>query len=522
MGGKGKVKRQKASHIEPEAEPGVQLTGTFFTGQLEMLLFALTISSTQIIYYLTMYPSMAGGDSGELMTVAVEFGVAHPPGYPLFTMLGWVWNKIIPVGTPVYKLNLLSVIFSGASHGLVYLIVHQVTYNHPAAVLTAFWCAFSRIFWVWSLQFEVFSLNNLLTCGIMFAMVRFSKERAALSSARKHNWEHTGIIRAAKVCAVVCGLAMSNQHTCVLIIIPLALWVLATLLQCGVTDIRTLALIALHGFAGLLLYLQIPLSALVATTRHTFGDQSTVISSLLGLKGHVFREHYGMFKLSPKDIKPDVLFNLGCWITQCRVQFTAGLCITAGLTILLSYKLKRRGVVLVLSAMMAVYMGVFCSLANLPKYRGIEHGVLERFWMTPNLLLLCISGLSAFLPLGFITQFPSSISPYLPVSVPVTVIQTSIPSGIGMGEVFNKIEQRFGSRWQLFGIPVITLLVSWQIQRNFSLMNQSQNYVHRNYAPATSSNTLLTTVWFLLWVTLISTPCGTTYMVRMLGPTCAL
>eukprot|EP00906_Rhabdomonas_costata_P014334 RCo020625 len=49
------------------------------------------------VYLRTLHPSVAGGDSGELMAVAHELGTAHPPGYPTFTMysklsevvLGW-------------------------------------------------------------------------------------------------------------------------------------------------------------------------------------------------------------------------------------------------------------------------------------------------------------------------------------------------------------------------------------------------------------------------------------------------
>ena len=42
----------------------------------------------------TMHPTVAGGDSGELMGAACELGVAHPPGYPLFTMLSWLGTQV--------------------------------------------------------------------------------------------------------------------------------------------------------------------------------------------------------------------------------------------------------------------------------------------------------------------------------------------------------------------------------------------------------------------------------------------
>ena len=39
------------------------------------------------VYLLTLYPSVPGGDSGELLAEACQFGVAHPPGYPTFILL---------------------------------------------------------------------------------------------------------------------------------------------------------------------------------------------------------------------------------------------------------------------------------------------------------------------------------------------------------------------------------------------------------------------------------------------------
>jgi len=47
----------------------------------------------------TMHPTVAGGDSGELMGAACELGVAHPPGYPLFTMLSWLGTQVLFVSS---------------------------------------------------------------------------------------------------------------------------------------------------------------------------------------------------------------------------------------------------------------------------------------------------------------------------------------------------------------------------------------------------------------------------------------
>ncbi len=56
------------------------------------MLFAIVLS----ILVLTMYPTVPGGDSGELIVAACTRGIAHPPGYPLFTMLGIAFHDLIP------------------------------------------------------------------------------------------------------------------------------------------------------------------------------------------------------------------------------------------------------------------------------------------------------------------------------------------------------------------------------------------------------------------------------------------
>jgi hypothetical protein len=50
---------------------------------------ALVVSVFAFLVYLkTLAPSVTFIDSGELAAVACTLGIAHPTGYPLFTLLG--------------------------------------------------------------------------------------------------------------------------------------------------------------------------------------------------------------------------------------------------------------------------------------------------------------------------------------------------------------------------------------------------------------------------------------------------
>lgn len=90
------------------------------------------------IYLKTMHPTVAGGDSGELMGCACELGVAHPPGYPLFTMLSWLGTQVIPFGGPGFRLNVVSVLFAATASELLFHAVLRwhlgLMHNQPKGV----------------------------------------------------------------------------------------------------------------------------------------------------------------------------------------------------------------------------------------------------------------------------------------------------------------------------------------------------------------------------------------------------
>ena len=64
-------------------------------------------AGTFAVYLATVCPTVPFGDGGELIAAADSLGVAHPPGYPLYTTLGWGALHVLP-GEPALRMNLLS------------------------------------------------------------------------------------------------------------------------------------------------------------------------------------------------------------------------------------------------------------------------------------------------------------------------------------------------------------------------------------------------------------------------------
>ncbi len=74
-----------------------------------------------VLYGATLAPSIAlengAGDSGELASTAYTLGIAHPTGYPLYTMIGFVVTHL-GRGEPAYLLNIFSAVMGAICIGL--------------------------------------------------------------------------------------------------------------------------------------------------------------------------------------------------------------------------------------------------------------------------------------------------------------------------------------------------------------------------------------------------------------------
>ena len=71
-----------------------------------------------LVYLFTIAPSVVQIDSGELAAVQATLGIAHPTGYPLFTIVGYIFSLIPLPFTKIFQLNLLAAIYCSAAVGV--------------------------------------------------------------------------------------------------------------------------------------------------------------------------------------------------------------------------------------------------------------------------------------------------------------------------------------------------------------------------------------------------------------------
>jgi hypothetical protein len=107
------------------------------------------------VYLLTLAPTVTSEDSGELISAAHYFGVPHPPGYPLWTMLCGTFIKIVPFGTIAWRANLFSAVCTSLSTIPLFLALGTLGTCWPASLCASLVWAFSRTLWSQSVITEV-------------------------------------------------------------------------------------------------------------------------------------------------------------------------------------------------------------------------------------------------------------------------------------------------------------------------------------------------------------------------------
>ena len=123
---------------------------------LDLFLSTALSAVTLAAYVHTLCPGTPGGDAGELLQVALELGIAHPPGYPLWTMMAHGFSRLpLRNTTAAWRVNLSSAVYGALAAGTLSLGVGSWSGSPWAGVAAGGAFAFSPLVWEYSVQCEV-------------------------------------------------------------------------------------------------------------------------------------------------------------------------------------------------------------------------------------------------------------------------------------------------------------------------------------------------------------------------------
>lgn len=170
------------------------------------------------VYLLSMANQVTFIDCGELATVASTLGIAHPTGYPLYTVLGRVFSLLPLDERTLIRLNILSALAASGSTFIFYFVIREIFHQFstqsnrhkllPISMLLAmggvFLLGFSFTFWSQATVIEVYSLHLFFVSAILYTFFR------AMTSKNLN--------RFSILFAYLLGLSFTNHMTTVLLI----------------------------------------------------------------------------------------------------------------------------------------------------------------------------------------------------------------------------------------------------------------------------------------------------------------
>lgn len=278
-------------------------------GDLPYLLMALALPFAAYLH--TLAPSVADifSDSLEMQLVAYRLGIAHPTGYPLYTLLGKAFT-LLPIGNVAYRVNLLSAFFGALTIMMTFLAARCLGAGRLASLAAALALAFSPTFWSQAVIAEVYTLNAFFLAGMLWLTLRAPQgsERASPQTAGRFLYP----------IAFFYGLSLTHHRTMLLLgpalMVYLWFWRKTLLVPEGWAGRvgRCLAFFALP----LLLYLYIPIRGMVTTSL-----DGTYRNTLPGFLSWIMGSSYAVFlKSNPLQQEP----RSGEWLAHLFLdQFTA-------------------------------------------------------------------------------------------------------------------------------------------------------------------------------------------------------
>lgn len=268
-----------------------------------------------LIYLFTVGRSIGEFDSGELALAQTTLSIPHPTGYPLFSLIGFLFSKVpLPFSTLI-KLNLLNSIWCALT--VVILIKtskllldnfksilnkkflelnaqvsipesHKIT----VSIFSGLMLAFSATFWLNSTKVEVYSLQIFLTSLIIFNSLKIYVDKLSKPS----ELHYKTILKDWLLVTVLIGLAFSN-HLMTIYLLPATLFLYFFLNKINKQSIQAfLALSLVIIFIASFFYLMMMLRAQTSPP-WSYGDPS----DLKRLYDHVTAKEYTKYLLDSPD-----------------------------------------------------------------------------------------------------------------------------------------------------------------------------------------------------------------------------
>ena len=145
----------------PAAGPATNGAAPVSWGRPDAAALAAAVLGPLALYVATLPRTVVLEDDGLFLMAGVHLGVAHPPGYPLYTLIVHLFTRL-PFGDPAFLGHLSSAVLGALACGAVYACARLLRASPAPALIAAWLFGVSEQFWAQAIITEVYTLNALL------------------------------------------------------------------------------------------------------------------------------------------------------------------------------------------------------------------------------------------------------------------------------------------------------------------------------------------------------------------------
>ncbi|MGA7161293.1 MAG: DUF2723 domain-containing protein [Bacteroidota bacterium] len=223
---------------------------------------ALTLWLTVFVIYLQTIATTVGFiDGGELATVPYVLGIAHPTGYPFWTLVTHIVTMLPIAKEEIVRLNIFSALATSSAATIFFYVMllllrsarkpQDPFHSIIPALFSSLVLAFSRTFWDQSTSIEVYAFHLLLLNATLLFFLRaiftFIEERVI----DQHKW---------LLFAFTLGLSFTNHLTTILLA-PGFLFLYFSVFKLSKEGMRQILILAVPFILGLSVYVYFPIRA---------------------------------------------------------------------------------------------------------------------------------------------------------------------------------------------------------------------------------------------------------------------
>ncbi|MDQ3448071.1 MAG: DUF2723 domain-containing protein [Chloroflexota bacterium] len=330
------------------------------------------------LYVPTLMPGVGFWDTAEFQAIGPVLGIAHPTGYPAYTLLAWLASVLLqPFGAEAFRANLLNALLMAAAAGLLAVAVTLLTRRRLLGLAAGLLLGLAPTVWSNALRADAHALHLTLVALLLVTLLVWSARRRT-GDGRGDGWLLAS--------AVIYGLALGNHALTLLLAPGIAAFLLLT--EPGLLRRWRLVLgcAAALALTTVVLYLYLPIRSAMDPPLD-YADPQAWIN--LGLDGSViggFRylvlgeQFRGTFSPLPSLVDGTRIVWHQLWLELGPIAILSLVGVVVG-----ARRWRRE------SALLGLWFGITWGFAL-----GYQNASIERYYLVP----LMVAVLFAMLPLA--------------------------------------------------------------------------------------------------------------------------